>query len=144
MNYHDHRDARRAKARQGGDTVKGVGVKDPNVSKDDQIMSSILGIDYLIDNPEFETLIKNCFKLWGFPSQLIMLGEEQAELFKAISHNWRNLKEGSISEVKEEIADNIIMLAEFIVWLKIPLSDILETMNFKLDRLDDRVKEGSG
>lgn len=90
---------------------------------------------------EFKALVEQCFEKWGIESQIIILGEEQGELFKAISHLYRNTAGATLSHVKEEMADVLIMIFEFMVELKIEIDDLDKIITFKLNRLKKRVEE---
>ncbi len=63
---------------------------------------------------------KKALKLWGLPFQIIMLGEEQGELFKTVSKLNRRKNNTTANDVAEEIADNEIMMEQMQVAFSIP------------------------
>lgn len=79
---------------------------------------------------------------WGIQFQVIMLGEEQAELFKAISKALRN-NTYTIEEretIADEIADNIIMLEQMQVAFGIQTREIEGIKKYKVRRLREMIE----
>lgn len=87
-----------------------------------------------------DDFLSEAIKLFGVNTQLDLIQEECSELITAISHYKRG-KQNSSQEVKEELADVIIMIrqASIIFGEK----DIQNIIDVKMKRLAKRLKENS-
>lgn len=81
-------------------------------------------------------------KKWGLEFQIIMLGEEQAELFKAVSKRIRKGKDGATNEnIAEEIADCEIMMEQIALAFGIPRYLIDDAKKEKIERLEPLINK---
>jgi len=87
-----------------------------------------------------EKIYKECFEKWGLDSQVIMFNEELASVIKALSHLYRNFNEENFAEFKDELADALVMIDEFMYELNISNEDIAEIKAKKIDRLLEKLK----
>ena len=72
---------------------------------------------------------------FGYDNQIKKLAEEQYELIEAL---WQKDKE----HVKEEMADNIVLIWQFAEKLGISVDEILDEVRKKHDRTLKRIEEG--
>lgn len=85
---------------------------------------------------------------YGIENQLRKFNEENFELIEAI-HKSENsdaslkILEGItlINNIKEEIADNLVLLSQFILYYEIDLDEIEEIFKQKVDRQLERMKK---
>ncbi len=97
--------------------------------------------------------IEKIAKHYRFETQLIQLGEENSELFEALSkyHRFKNLKDISIDDsnmliqnIVEEIADCEIMLEQMKILLDISNEAVESIKENKVNRQLERIeREGS-
>lgn len=90
-------------------------------------------------NIDFDDLItKEAIKIWGEAGQLAILQEEAAENITAVSR----FNRGRVTKDKiaEEIADFFVSSMSVVKMLDIE-SEVKTFMEFKLDRLDERIKK---
>lgn len=84
---------------------------------------------------------------YGIDNQLRKFNEENFELIEAI-HRLENSAaifkalEGItlINNIKEEIADNLVLLSQFILYYDINLDEIEEIFKYKVERQLERIK----
>ena len=84
-------------------------------------------------------------RYYGIDNQLRKFSEENFELIEAI-HGWRFDTEGvhylgDKDNIKEEIADNLVLLSQFILYYNINLDDIEEIFKQKVDRQLKRMEK---
>jgi NTP pyrophosphatase (non-canonical NTP hydrolase) len=86
-----------------------------------------------------QSLCQQALDKWGNDVQLIKVVEELTELSLEIQH----LRHGKsdICEVKNELADVMIMLNQLMMILEINNQELEITINSKLDKLDKRLSE---
>lgn len=82
---------------------------------------------------------------YGIDNQLRKFSEENFELIEAI-HGWYFDTEGVLysgneDNIKEEIADNLVLLSQFILYYGINLDDIEEIFKYKVERQLKRMEE---
>jgi len=87
-----------------------------------------------------EKIYKECFDKWGLDSQVIMFNEELASAIKSLSHLYRNYNEKNLEEFKDEIADSLVMIDEFMWEYQISMFDIAELKAKKIERLTEKLK----
>lgn len=85
---------------------------------------------------------------YGIDNQLRKFNEENFELIEAIhelenSNAMLKVLEGItfIKNIKEEIADNLVLLSQFILYYDIDLDEIEEIFKQKVDRQLERMKK---
>lgn len=86
-------------------------------------------------------MIKKIAKHYGFKNQGIKLSEEAAELSAAMSKLLTG--EGGRLAVISEIADVTIMIEQVQYLMGIDKCEILDTMEYKLNRQLERISDGS-
>ena len=85
---------------------------------------------------------------YGIKNQIKKFNEESFELMEAmieeiyLSHIFRNLLTDSDDKqhIKEEIADNLVLLSQFILYYNINLDDIEKIFKYKVNRQLERIK----
>lgn len=84
---------------------------------------------------------------YGIDNQLRKFNEENFELIEAI-HRLKNFdvikilaRSTLIKNIKEEIADNLVLLSQFILYYNINLDDIEEIFKQKVERQLKRMEE---
>ncbi|KKL55241.1 hypothetical protein LCGC14_2257380 [marine sediment metagenome] len=83
------------------------------------------------ENEIYHTALKK----WGIKFQVIMLGEEQAELFKAISKQVRKPTTTRAIEIAEELADVEVMIGQMKIAFGIPDEQVRVWKKAKLTKL---------
>lgn len=83
-------------------------------------------------------LCKRSVDAWGVDTQLRLLQEECGECVAAVNHFYRNRPE-SEEELIKEVAD--VLLSAMQVRHIIGKEAVDATMKYKLDRLEERLKE---
>lgn len=78
----------------------------------------------------------------GIQNQVLMLGEEFGELFKAINKRLRN-KTTDNKEIVEELADVYIMLIQMELFFDIDGMNLYDAMKQKTARIEERLNENS-
>lgn len=85
---------------------------------------------------------------YGIENQLKKLNEESFELIEAITHfRYVEVYKGThackyhYKHIKEEIADNLVLLSQFILYYEINLDEIEEIFKQKVDRQLKRIKK---
>lgn len=76
----------------------------------------------------------------GIQNQVLMLGEEFGELFKAINKRLRN-KTTDNKEIEEELADVYIMLIQMELFFDIDAKSLYDVIGQKLARIEERLKD---
>lgn len=94
-------------------------------------------------------LDKRCLGIilhYGPVKQQRKLAEEQFELQQAITevelrdqNHLREISEYQQDILIDEIADNLVMLAQYIQYYDLPIEKIDERMDYKLDRQEERI-----
>ena len=82
--------------------------------------------------------IKTIADHYGIEKQLHQLAEECSELAVEASHSARK---GVTLKIIEEMADVLLMMEQVIYLANIAIDDINECIQFKIDRLLERIKE---
>ena len=77
---------------------------------------------------------------YGIQNQVLMLGEEFGELFKAINKRLRN-KTTDNKEIEEELADVYIMLIQMELFFDIDAKSLYDVIGQKLARIEERLKD---
>lgn len=80
---------------------------------------------------------------YGVMPQLKYFQSEVFELGEAIiNHEWLKSERGMehISHIREEIADVMVMLEQFRLYYDIPIEDVKEVMEYKVNRQLERIK----
>lgn len=84
---------------------------------------------------------------YGIENQLKKLNEENFELIEAITHfRYVEIYKGThaykyhYKHIKEEIADNLVLLTQFILYYNINLDDIEKIFKYKVDRQLKRIE----
>ncbi len=90
----------------------------------------------LYDN---QKILNLAIETYGEAPQKLMLIEEMAELTKEICKNFRG-KNNKV-EITEEIADVLIMIEQIKILLGITDKDVMQTMNYKIERLGERLNK---
>ena len=86
-------------------------------------------------------IIMRAIKTYGDKSQEDIAIEEMSELTKAILKNRRYSSLETRENIREEIADVLIMLAQLITIYAVPGEDVIsDTITEKLDRLKRRLE----
>lgn len=85
-------------------------------------------------------IYKKALDSWGLPFQIIMLGEEQAELFKVVSKLNRKKSNILLEDLAEEIADCEIMMEQMQVAFGVSRYLIDKWKQEKLENLERLVK----
>ena len=87
-------------------------------------------------------------KHYGIDNQLRKFNEENFELIEAITHfRYVEVYKGThaykyhYKHIKEEIADNLVLLTQFILYYNINLDDIEEIFKQKVERQLKRMEE---
>lgn len=78
---------------------------------------------------------------YGMENQLEMVQEECSELIQAISKYKRLKSIKTINNIVDELVDVHIMVNQLRVMLSIPLYDLNNQIDYKLNRLQQRIKE---
>lgn len=88
---------------------------------------------------------------YGINNQLRKFNEENFELIEAITHfRYIEIYKGTLADnaykyhykhIKEEIADNLVLLTQFILYYNINLDDIEEIFKYKVDRQIKRMEK---
>ena len=89
-----------------------------------------------LTDEEYETL-RRATEVFGYNMMLDILHEEMGELFVAISQKHR-ARTHDFTNVKEEVGDCLVVLAQWAVWLG--QFDIEEISTQKLKRLQARIE----
>jgi len=84
-------------------------------------------------------IIEKAIEVFGKNKQVIKSCEELAELIMAVAKY--RLGEGNRGNVVEEIADVLIMIEDIKIMFNIPMCDIQDVINAKLERLEGRINE---
>lgn len=85
-------------------------------------------------------ILKRAIETYGVKNQEDIAIEEMSELIKAILKNRRYSSLETRENIREEIADVIIILAQLILIYKVPGETIiLDTITEKLNRLNKRL-----
>lgn len=86
-------------------------------------------------------VVEKAIETFGEEMQTFIAIEEMAELMKELSKKMR----GSTNKdsIIEEIADVYIVLNELMIMNGIDLNDVVNVMNSKLERLNERLKDES-
>lgn len=79
--------------------------------------------------------LERIFLHFGLKKQLLKLAEECLELIEAMLENDRE-------HIKEEIADVMVLASEFKEFYEITDTELIEMMEYKIDRTIDRIDEG--
>lgn len=79
--------------------------------------------------------LERIFLHFGLKKQLLKLGEECLELIEAMLENDRE-------HIKEEIADVMVIASEFKEFYEITDTELIEMIEYKIDRTIDRIDEG--
>lgn len=87
------------------------------------------------------TTLERAIETYGYDMQLNVAIEEFSELIKEICKFNRGNE--NIDNITEEMADCYIMLEQLKIIFEIKNSSIYSVMEQKLDRLKDRLDEGS-
>lgn len=90
----------------------------------------------LYDN---QKILNLAIETYGEAPQKLMLIEEMAELTKEICKNFRG--KNNKTEITEEIADVLIMIEQIKIILGITDKDVMQTMNYKIERLEERLNK---
>lgn len=86
-------------------------------------------------------ILKRAIETYGVKNQEDIAIEEMSELIKAILKNRRYSSLETRENIREEIADVMIMLAQLILIYNVPGETIiLDTITKKLNRLDKRLR----
>ena len=93
-----------------------------------------------------ENKLLKIINYYGVENQLRKFSEENFELIEAI-HGWYFDMEGARyqgneNNIKEEIADNLVLLSQFILYYDIDLSDIEKIFKQKVNRQIERIEKG--
>jgi len=87
---------------------------------------------------------------YGINNQLRKFNEENFELIEAI-HELENdsvlrtlARRTLIKNIKEEIADNLVLLSQFILYYNIDLDDIEKIFKYKVERQLKRIESEKG
>ena len=90
-------------------------------------------------------------KHYGIDNQLRKFNEESFELIEAITHfRYVDIYKGThaykyhYKHIKEEIADNLVLLTQFILYYNINLDDIEEIFKQKVERQLKRIESEKG
>lgn len=82
---------------------------------------------------------------YGINNQLRKFNEENFELIEAITKEQNDIceifQEMEEKWIKEEIADNLVLLSQFILYYEIDLDEIEEIFKQKVDRQLKRIKK---
>lgn len=84
-------------------------------------------------NNIYDSIINKC----GLEFQIILLAEEQAELFKAVSKHIRNPSNHDYTDLIEEIADVEIMQEQITHYYNITRKQINKIKKQKIKRLEN-------
>lgn len=79
--------------------------------------------------------LERIFLHFGLKKQLSKLAEECLELIEAMLENDRE-------HIKEEIADVMVIASEFKEFYEITDTELIEMIEYKIDRTIDRIDEG--
>lgn len=74
-------------------------------------------------------------KYFGFPNQVLKLKEEVNEVIEA-------MEDIDKKHITEELADVLVVLNQFKLFFNIKDEDIVEMMEYKIDRTLKRIEEG--
>lgn len=74
-------------------------------------------------------------KYFGFPNQVLKLKEEIDEVIEA-------MEDIDKKHITEELADVLVVLNQFKLFFHIEDKDLIEMMEYKIDRTLDRIEEG--
>lgn len=74
-------------------------------------------------------------KYFGFPNQVLKLKEEINEVIEA-------MEDIDKKHITEELADVLVVLNQFKLFFNIKDEDIVEMMEYKIDRTLKRIEEG--
>ncbi len=93
--------------------------------------------------PKKWKIYKKAIDLWGLPCQIIMLGEEQGELFKVVSKLARKGGQFVKADLAEELADNEIMMEQMQIAFSIPRWQIDEFKKMQCKAIEEfhQIKE---
>ena len=82
---------------------------------------------------------------YGINNQLRKFNEKNFELIEAIHGNYYDTEDvlycGNDDNIKEEIADNLVLLSQFILYFGIDLDEIEKIFNKKVNRQIERIKD---
>lgn len=87
---------------------------------------------------KFDEICIDAVDFYGPEQQLAQTQEEAAELITAISH-YRRVREGSMAELIEEVADMKIMLRQMMYILD--GEEVNKAVSMKIDRLEKQLKK---
>lgn len=82
-----------------------------------------------------DSRIKQIFEHFGLQTQKAKLNEELNELSMAVKNSVK-------TDVIDEISDCYIVIAQFMHFHNIKLTDIIERVDYKLDRTIERIESG--
>ena len=88
-----------------------------------------------------KSISQQALEKWGFDEQLNMIEEECLELALAIQKLKREFSQPRFEAVVDEIADVKIVLAS--AELMFPIGSINERVDFKMNRLVERIKNNT-
>lgn len=88
-------------------------------------------------------LLNEAINKWGVDAQIEMIEEECIELILALKRLKRNRgnKEEKLLDVVDEIADVRIIIEQAIILFNDPNNIIQERIDFKMNRLKERLKK---
>lgn len=98
------------------------------------------GWDHLLRTERAVEVLKAAPERWGEDAQVNMMGEEAAELSRAV-HRFMNGRDG-VEALAEEVVDARILMDQLAVSGIIPQSMLQDMMEDRLDRLEGRVFDG--
>ena len=91
-------------------------------------------------NNEQKEILTNALRTWGFTAQTDIAIEEMSELTKAIIKERRYSSSETFDNLREEIADVMIMCEQ--LYMFTDPDRIQEIINKKLERLKERLSRG--
>lgn len=84
-------------------------------------------------------VMESAIDFYGIQLQTVVAIEEMSELQKELTKFLRG--KGNKEALTEEVADALIMITQIQLMYKISDEDIKEVMDFKLNRLKERMKQ---
>lgn len=91
---------------------------------------------------DYENILRRALEKWGPMLQSMKAMEEAAEFGQAVSKMQLDPCEDNKENLTGEMADVIIMIKQMCYMHNISDKDIDDAMDFKMERLDKRIKKG--
>lgn len=98
------------------------------------------GWDWRLRTEHAQDILRGAMDRWGEPAQIDMMGEESAELSRAV-HRYQNGRD-EVDALVEEVVDARILMEQLTVSGVLPQSAIQDRVEERIERLEGRVMDG--